>query len=178
MERVLIAFEGNNGMTRDCAERLSRELNRTETVLWDLSSGLPDRTGFDLMVVGSNVRHGRLRPNVRKLLREESVKPDAVPIGIFLCCGFPDRFEEYRDRLIPRPIRERARFIVNFGGSLNPSGKPFWDRVYLFFSRSAVIESEIDDGEYTPVLPGMIPENICQIAEEIRKNFAGKPRNR
>lgn len=175
MGRVLIAYEGNNGMTRDCAERLRRELNRTEAILWNLADGLPDREGFDLLVIGSNVRHGRLRPNARKLLREEADRGDALPVGVFLCCGFPDRFEEYRSRLIPRPIRDRALFIENFGGSLNPAGKPFSDRVYLFFSRSAVIESEIEDGEYTPVLPGMIPETISRVAEQIRKKCTGKP---
>lgn len=171
MGKILIAYAGNNGMTRACAERMAREWNRPDVVLFDLSTGLPDRSAADVLIVGSNVRHGRLHPGARRLLNEMTENPDGIPVGIFLCCGFPDRFEEYRDRLIPRAVRERAFLIINAGGSLNPAGKPFWDRVYLFFARSAVIESEIEEGEYTPVLPGMIPENISQMAETVRKRF-------
>lgn len=175
MAKILIAYASANGMTRECAERLARELDGKDVVLCDLAKETLDFADFDVLVAGSSVRRGKLLPPARAFLETMAREGGERPVGVFLCCGFADRFEEYRERLIPKAIRERAFLIANFGGTLNPSGKPFWDKLWLFFARSSVVESEIDDGEYTPVLPGMIPENIGQMASFARTQLAGKP---
>ena len=163
MASVLIAYASTNGMTRECAERLAREMGGIRAVLCDLKKETPDCADYDVIVVGSPVRRGKLLAPVKAFLN--AIAPGGEqPIGVFLCCGFADRFGEYRDRLIPKEILDRAFLVADFGGSLNPAGKPFWDKLWLFFARSSVVESEIDDGEYTPVLPGMIPESIGQMA--------------
>lgn len=164
MAKILIAYASANGMTRECAERLAKELKGTTVSLCDLSRENPNESEYDILLIGSSVRRGKLLPSARDFLRMISEKHDERPVGVFLCCGFPDRFEEYKERLIPKAIRQRAFLISDFGGTLNPAGKPFWDRLWLFFARSSVVESEIEDGEYTPTLPGMIPENIGQMA--------------
>ena len=164
MRRILVAYAGVNGMTRSCAERLAKELKGTDVTLCDLEKEIPTISDYDVCVAGSCVRRGKLRPAAKRFLEETIAGESDCPTGVFLCCGFVDRFEEYRDRLIPKAVRERAFLISNFGGTLNPAGKPFWDRLWLFFARSGVVESEIDDGEYTPTLPAMNPENIGQMA--------------
>lgn len=173
MAKILIAYASANGMTRECAERLARELGGKDAVLCDLAKETPNLGDFDVIIAGSSVRHGKLLRGARALLESVAKEGGKQPVGVFLCCGFADRFEEYRDRLIPKEIRERAFLMANFGGTLNPAGKPFWDKLWLFFARSSVVESEIDDGEYTPVLPGMIPENIGQMASFARTQLAG-----
>ena len=164
MAKILIAYASANGMTRECAERLARELQGTTVSLCDLSQKKPKESEYDVLLIGSSVRRGKLLPSAREFLKTIATENDERPIGVFLCCGFPDRFEEYKERLIPKAIRKRAFLISDFGGTLNPAGKPFWDRLWLFFARSSVVESEIEDGEYTPTLPGMIPESIGQMA--------------
>lgn len=175
MAKILIAWAGVNGMTHACAERLAKELNGTETVLRDLSDGMPEDDA-DVLVVGSAIRHGKLLPAAKAYLNELAGRTDGKPVGLFLCCGFSERFGEYRDRLIPARLRERAFLISDLGGSLDPAGKPFWDRLWLFFARSRVVESEIEDGEYTPVLPGMNPESIGQMAAFVKKQLADRKR--
>lgn len=172
MARVVILYESANGLTRECALRLAEEMNRIPTVLIDLGHQTPELQADDLLIVGSPVRHGKLMKKTRLFLKQMENHAGDHRIGIFLCCGFADRFEEYRDRLIPKAIRERAFCILNFGGRLNPAGKPFWDKLWLFHARSQVVESEIEDGEYTPVLPGMIPENIGQMASFAKKELS------
>lgn len=171
MATVLIAYASVNGMTRECAERLAVELSGIRVTLCDLSERSPVGIEYDLLLIGSSVRRGKLLPSARDFLKKVAKDGDERPVGIFLCCGFPDRFEEYRDRLIPEAVRKQVFLISNFGGTLNPAGKPFWDRLWLFFARSGVAQSEIDDGEYTPVLPGMIPENIGQMASFAREQI-------
>ena len=171
MAKILVAYASANGMTRACAERLQKELNGMNVFLCDLSQETPNCSDYDLLVVGSSVRRGKLHPEARDFLKTMAAGNDDFPIGVFLCCGFSDRFEEYKERLIPQAVRQRAFLISDFGGTLNPAGKPFWDRLWLFFARSGVVESEIEDGEYTPTLPGMIPENIGQMASFVRDQF-------
>ena len=177
MARILIAYASANGMTRECAERLARELKGSIVSLCNLSKEKPNESEYDILLIGSGVRRGKLLPSAREFLKAIATKNDERPVGVFLCCGFPDRFEEYKERLIPKAIRQRAFLISDFGGTLNPSGKPFWDKLWLFLARSSVVESEIEDGEYTPTLPGMIPENIGQMAsftkDQILKLSAG-----
>lgn len=171
MAKILIAYAGVNGMTKECAERLARELNGRGTELCDLLREKPDRTAADVVVVGACVRHGKLLPQAKAFLSELAGDTEERRIGVFLCCGFSDRFEEYKERLIPEAVRNRAFLISDFGGSLDPAGKPFWDRIWLFFARQGVVESEIEDGEYTPVLPGMNPENIGKMASYVREQL-------
>ncbi len=171
MGKILVAYAGVNGMTRDCAERLVRELQGTDVTLCNLDCETPDLSRYGICVIGSCIRHGKLRPSAKAFLDTAASRTDSCRLGVFLCCGFSDRFEEYRDRLLPKTILENAFLISNFGGSLNPSGKSFWDKVWLRLARSGVVESEIEDGEYTPVLPGMIPESIGQMASYVRNEL-------
>lgn len=170
MARIVILYESANGFTHDCVERLKKEMNYTECLLCNLEKGTPELRAGDVLVVGSPVRRGKLMKKTAAFLKAIE-NETAYPVGVFLCCGFADRFEEYRDRLIPKAILERAFCTINFGGTLNPAGKPFWDKLWLFHARSQVVESEIEDGEFTPVLPGMIPEAIGQMATFAKKQL-------
>ena len=171
MARIVILYESANGFTRECVERLAKEMNYTACSLCDLGEGEPELCPGDVLIVGSPVRRGKLMKKTAAFLKKLATGGAEYPVGVFLCCGFADRFLEYRDRLIPQKIRESAFCILNFGGTLNPSGKPFWDKLWLFRARSQVVESEIEDGEFTPVLPGMIPENIGQMATFAKKEL-------
>ena len=171
MARIVIAFESANGFTRKCAERLAGEFGRAEVLLCDLEYEEPTFSSGDVFLVGCPVRRGKLMKKTAVFLKQLAEKSGEYSVGVFLCCGFADRFEEYRDRLLPKALLQSAFCILNFGGTLDPAGKPFWDKLWLFRARSQVVESEIEDGEYTPVLPGMIPENIGQMATFAKKEL-------
>jgi|GEM_PF-1367332 len=177
MARIVILYESANGFTKSCVERLAREMNYTECTICDLGKEEPQLQQGDVLIVGSPVRRGKLMKKTAAFLKTIENR-NAYSVGVFLCCGFADRFEEYRDRLISKAIRERAFCIINFGGTLNPKGKPFWDKLWLFHARSQVVESEIEDGEFTPVLPGMIPENIGQMATFAKKELLARSESR
>ena len=169
MANILIAYATANGTTKLCAERLASEWKGNVITVCDLAREAPDPAAYDLVIVGSCIRFGKLRPAARAYLGRCEAVCKTVPVGIFLCCGFSENFEEYRDKLISPALRENAFLITNFGGDLNPAGKPFFDRMVIKMARSSIIQSEIDAGEYTPVLPGIVPESIGQMA-----SIAGK----
>ena len=169
MRKVLIAYASVNGTARECANKLADQLTGPEVTLCDLVEKIPDPQKFDLIVVGSCVRFGKLRPGAKKFMDTCAAICQTKPVGVFLCCGLSHNFEDYRERLIPEELRRYAFLISNFGGDLNPKGKSFWDRFWLRAARSSIAESEMEDGEYTPVLPGILPENIGQMAVHARK---------
>ncbi len=169
MRNVLIAYASVNGTARECAERLAEQLNGPEVTICDLAKTTPDPAEFDLIVIGSCIRFGKLRPSARKFLGTCAAICKTKPVGVFLCCGLTHNFEDYCQRLIPDALRRDAFLISNFGGVLDPKGKSFWDRFWIRAARSSILESEMEDGEYTPVLPGILPENIGQMAVYAKK---------
>ena len=169
MSKILIAYVSVNGTAKECAEKLAEQLTGPEITICDLAKNIPEPQDFDLIVVGSCVRFGKIRPAAKKFLNLCASVCQEKPIGVFLCCGLSHNFDEYREHLIPIALRRYAFLISNFGGYLNPKGKPFWDRFWLRAARSTILESEMEDGEFTPVLPGILPENIGQMAVYARK---------
>ena len=169
MRKVLIAYASVNGTARDCAAKLAEQLTGPEITLCDLEKTIPDPKEYDLIVIGSCVRFGKLRPTAKKFMNACAAVCQTKPVGIFLCCGLSHNFDDYRERLIPKELRRYAFLISNFGGVLDPKGKSFWDRFWLRAARSSIVESEMEDGEFTPTLPGILPENIGQMAVHARK---------
>lgn len=169
MRKVLIAYASVNGTARDCASRLAEQLTGPEVTLCDLEKTVPDPKAFDLIVVGSCIRFGKLRPAAKKFMNACAAVCQIKPVGLFLCCGLSHNFDDYCERLIPEDLRRYAFLISNFGGVLDPKGKSFWDRFWLRAARSSIVESEMENGEFTPTLPGILPENIGQMAVHARK---------
>jgi hypothetical protein len=82
-----------------------------------------------------------------------------------------ERYEYYRDVLFPKDLLNSAEEILYFGGTLRLDGHSFWERRVIRSIRAHIMESEIDDGEYTPSLPGILPENIDRTATYVREEI-------
>ena len=174
MSRILIAYSSKTGITAECAALLSRELKGLEITLADLDRERPEPGAFDAVVIGGSIRFGRLRPAAKRFLREYAETLEKMPHGLFLCCGFGHDFEEYAETEFSRELRESAFAVMSFGGVLKLKKASVAERLYLYHVRTAIRESEIEDGEYTPTLPGILPENIGMMATALRREIARK----
>lgn len=151
---------------------LERELRGAEVTVTDLATDQPDPRAYDLVVVGGSVRFGKLRREATAYLEVWQDAIAAMPHGLFLCCGFGHEFEEYRDKCFSRVLRDSAFAVLNFGGRLKLKRAGVFERILLHAVRSHIRESEIDDGEYTPTLPDLLPENISRMATSARDAFS------
>ena len=173
--KILIAYTSKNGTTADCVSRLSEQLQGLDVTVADLSVTTPNVSDFDLAIAGGSVRYARLDPALRRLLRDQREALLQVPLALFLVCGLAHEYEYYEEVLLPRELREHAFSVMYLGGSLRKDGLPLWDRLIVSSLRSRIMESEIEDGEYTPSLPGILPESIERLATYARQRLNAAP---
>jgi menaquinone-dependent protoporphyrinogen oxidase len=172
--RILIAYAGKNGTTAACVEHLAQGLSKRDVTVVDLAKETVDPSDFDMVVFGSSVYFGRLRPEARAFLKKyESVLCEQRLI-LFLCCGIEEEYDYYREKLFSQPLRDAAFLTLYFGGSLKTEGLPFFDKLMIRSMRSALFEAEMDNGEYNLSLPGILPENIDKLATYLRKELERK----
>ena len=165
--RILIVYAGKNGTTKSCVERLVRQLGKKDVTVADLANGAVDPSEFDLVVFGSSVYFGKLRPLARAYLKTYESVLCEKKLALFLCCGLEGEYDYYREKLFSQRLRDAASFSAFFGGSLKTDGVPFWDKLILRSMRSSLFEADMDNGEYFATLPTVLPENIDKLASQI-----------
>lgn len=171
MANILIAYASKTGTVRECVEILKSELKGMHLTVADLDKETPSFEGIDAVILGSSVRFGKMRPSAKAFLRAHEVQLEKIPHGLFLCCGFGHDFEEYSEKQFPNALRESAFAVLNFGGRLKLEKAGLFERFLLYRVRCSIRESEIEDGEYTPTLPGILPENISMMASSLRRSL-------
>jgi len=172
--KILIAYATKTGTTKHCAEYLQSQLEGLQVEVADLERAFPEPTDYDAVILGSSVRFGRIRPSLKQYLKKYGEVLKALPHGLFLCCGFGHEFDEYAERQFSAELRDTAFAVMNFGGLLKLEKASPWERFLLYRVRCMIRESEIDDLEYTPTLPGLLPENISRMASAVRNWLAMK----
>ena len=169
--RILIGYASKTGTAAGCAEMLARELRGQELTVADLTREAPAPDAYDLVILGGSVRFGRLPAALRSYLKNHQKTLEQIPHGLFLCCGLGHEFEGYAEKCFERGVRESAFALLNFGGVLRLPNASLFERALLRWMRSEILESEIDDEEYTPVLPAVLPENISMMASYVRREL-------
>ena len=169
--KILIAYAGRHGTTKECVEKMLPFFEGREVTVADLAKETPDVSRFDVCIVGGSVRFGRLQKPVRELLKKQEKALLERHLGLFFCCGLPHESEYYRDVLFSGKLKDHAFELLYFGGSLRQDGLSLWEKHLIRSIRSAIVESEFEDGEYTPSLPGILPENIERMAMRVRREF-------
>jgi menaquinone-dependent protoporphyrinogen oxidase len=165
--KILIAYDSGNGTVKTAVDRLVQPLERWDVTVASLSCDAPDPKDFDLIVVGSSVRNGKLRAAARSFLKDYTDVLATKRLGLFFCCGLTEEQDYYAEKLFPRALRDAAFHTVCFGGSLKTEGLGFWDKMRVRSMRSHLFEKEMDNGNYIPNLPYILPENIDDMANAI-----------
>ena len=166
--KILIAYASKNGTVLECVNRLCKCLSGLDVTVADLDREQPNVSEYDLVVTGASVRFGRLLAAERRFLKEHSAALEQKTLCLFLCCGLAHEYEYYREVLFPKALVRCAYQNLYFGGSLRTDRLSFFDKIAVRYLRSSIMESEIEDGEYTPSMPGILPENIERMAAYIR----------
>jgi len=165
--RILIAYAGKNGTTATCVERLAEKLQKREVTVVDLNRGTVEPSEFDLIVFGSSVYFGKLRPAAREFLKKNESVLCEKQLILFLCCGIEEEYDYYREKLFSQSLRDAAIQCVFFGGSLKREGASLLDRWILRAMRARLLEEGMDNGEYAANMPTILPENIDKLASQI-----------
>ena len=169
--KILIAYASRNGSTQSCAERLKALMHHADVTLSSLETEAPDPTQYDVIVFGSSVRFGKLLPSATRFLKTHRDVLLQKKLALFLCCGLAHEYEYYLKKLFARELLEHSLQTLYFGGSLRKDGLSLFDRWIVRSMRASIFENDIDNGEYTPTLPSILPENIDKMATYLKESM-------
>lgn len=170
--RILIAYASKYGTTKTCVERLANALKGKDVTVVSLEEEDVDPSAFDIVVFGSSVYFGKLRPAARRFLERYEEALCQKRVALFLCCGLEAEYEYYRDKFFSGELQAAAFDVMYVGGTLQTKGRSFWDKMILRSIRSSLFEADMDNGEYTPTYPVILPENVDKLASHIRALFS------
>ena len=173
--KLLIVYSTKNGTVETCVRLLEQSLRglQVTTVCLEREKA-PDLADYDIVLVGGAVYFGKLRPAMRQFLKEQESVLCQKELGLFFCCGMAHDMEYYQEKIFSPALREHAFQSLYFGGLLKIEGCGIMDRILLHSMRSEIFESEINDGEYTPTLPAILPENIEKMGTYVRDVYRKK----
>lgn len=166
--KILILYTSLGGTTKEAADRITSGFAVGDVTVRDLKKGTVSVTGYDAVVVLAPIYFGKLEKQARIFLSQKEEELLQTRLYLGYCCGLTDESEDYADSVFPRKLREHAESVLYLGGSLQANGRSFFHRLILWKMRSAIRESEMEAGEYTPVMPGFLPENADRIVSLIK----------
>ena len=171
---VLLAYTSKSGTTEECMDRLERELSGLSVTRARLDSESPRLADYDIVVLGGPIRFGKLSKPVRAFCKAHEQELCRMPHALFLCCGLAHDYEYYIERAYSDALRQSAFLVLTLGGTLNYQRKNFFEKMFIHSMRTSIRESEIEDYEYTPEMPVILPENIGKLASYIREEVKKK----
>ena len=163
--KILIVYAGKTGGSRSMCELLASLLPRQEVTLFDVLNEKthPVLGDFDYVVLGGAIRMARLPRPMRDYLKKHGAELAAMPHTLFLCCAFPEQFENYAEMVYPKDVLENADECLYFGGELDISKQRGFDKIVVRMMRNAIRESEDADA----MLPGLLPEHVRLLADRL-----------
>lgn len=167
--KVLITYSSRNGVTKQCAEMLASFLPSTiESDVVNLHNMTPDLREYDCAVLGGSVRMEKLGKPLRTFIKRNKDALSEMPSALFICCGFPHLYREYKETVVPRKV-DFSLGIHHFGGELKPDKLHGFDKLIVKSMRKSIKEADFEDIDTEDLsLPEIIPENIKLLAESIK----------
>ena len=167
--KLLIAYSSKHGTTKKCAEMLAGKLASAEVDICDVNKETPKAPEeYDVVVLGSSIRWGSASKKIKRYAKEHSDKLNNMPSAVFLCCGYPDEFEEYVRGQFGKYLAPTYDFHC-FGGELKPKQVKGFERLIVRFARRSIIEHDFEDSNYEGSLPDILPDSISILADMILK---------
>ncbi len=169
MKKALIIYSTRGGVSRECAEILRDKIIKSlEVSLFDIEDNPPAPNNFDIAVIGGSIRMAKLNKKLKKYLKQHAIALNEKHTALFLCCGFPESFDNYVAKQFPKNIIPSLG-IYCFGGELKPKKLKGMDKLIVKMIRSEITgaDFEVSDSSQPP-LPEIVPENIYRLADKIR----------
>ncbi len=166
--KILIAYTSKHGTTAECAKILADRLkNSNEIDVIDMKRQMPvSAEQYDTVILGSSVSMGRVSKKIKRYIKDNMAELTKKPCAVFLCCGFPDEFDEYVDFQFPKTFKPSFGYHC-FGGELKPEKIRGVDKLIVKAIRNSIVEHDFEDTNYTGSLPEIIPEHIYMLADRI-----------
>jgi menaquinone-dependent protoporphyrinogen oxidase len=111
---VLIVYATKSGAAKESSLLLQKELSGS--TLFDLNHEIPSLNDYDVIVIGSGVRMGKLYKPVRNFIRANQAELLKKRVVYFLCNAYPDTFQKTIKTNFAPELTDSAICIESFGG--------------------------------------------------------------
>jgi menaquinone-dependent protoporphyrinogen oxidase len=141
---TLIVYVSKTGVTEKCAGMLEQKLKGVKLV--NLAYENPDIQNYDLIIVGSNIRFGRISAKVRSFINKNKTELLNKKVGYYICCGFADESNKYFEENISKELLDNAVCYDCFGGEMNLEKQTGFDKLVIKLVNKVIkekIESKI-----------------------------------
>ena len=167
---ILILYASKNGVTKQCSEMLAELLKKSHTVTLVSAKDdpLPSPSDFDVAIIGSSVRMGTINSKIKKYMKQYAEILTDMHTAVFLCCGFPDEFDDYVATQVPTRLIASLGFHY-FGGELKPEKLHGLDKFIVKRVRNSIRERNFENSALDQIsLPEILPETIVRLSDSIR----------
>ncbi|WP_312814091.1 flavodoxin domain-containing protein [Sedimentibacter sp.] len=158
--KILIAYAGNNNTTQDCANILRSKLRDAHVI--NLAKQQPDISDYDTIIIGSCIRFNEIHSLVKNFIRDNMDLLMKKNTAIYICCGFPEKANQYLLHNFPKKLLNKSFSIQCFGGNLKV--KPY---KILDFLVMKIVQKNFKANEKD--LTKIIEENILEMVNDIEK---------
>jgi len=114
--KIGIFYGTKTQTTETCAKELANLLPNSHLI--NLNFDYLDVDDFDFIVIGSNVRLGKINKNVKKFLKKNKSKLYNKKVAYFLCNVFQNKTLATFKRNLDPKLYNRAQIIKSFGGEI------------------------------------------------------------
>ncbi|WP_342758802.1 flavodoxin domain-containing protein [Kineothrix sedimenti] len=111
---TLIVYSTKSGASRECAELLAAKIK--DCTICDLARQEPSIESFDMLILGSGVRMGKLYKPMKNFIDKNKKAILSKKTAFFLCNSYPDTFQKIIEKNISKEHVENAVCIESFGG--------------------------------------------------------------
>src|SRR5674476_716644 len=92
--KTMIIYSSTYGYTKECAERLKENLLGEVIVVNPTINVITQLDEIDNVIIGGSIYMGQIQKNIKEFCASNVTLLKDKRLGLFLCCGLPDKFEQ------------------------------------------------------------------------------------
>lgn len=156
--KILIAYASNNSTTEKCATILAEKLPDSHIV--DLTKSKIDISNYDTIIIGSCIRFNNIHNAVIDFIKANLDLLLKKNTAIYLCCGFPEKANQYLLHNFPKKLLNKSVSIQCFGGRLKVKPYKLYDQLIM---KTVQKNFKIEKREFTDINYERIQEMAVDI---------------
>jgi menaquinone-dependent protoporphyrinogen oxidase len=146
--KTLIIYGTKYEFTKKCIEKIASSIKGTIEIVHLKEPSSIDLSMYNQVIIGGSIYMGNIQKEVKEFCIKYVETLRNKRIGLFICCGYPEKFEEYMKDAFPLRLSEIAITKRCFGGELNVTKMKLIDRLLT----KLLIHMRKKEGKSLPIM--------------------------
>jgi len=160
--KTIIIYSSTYGYAKDCASKLSKQLNGEVLLVNVTTDTIPQIDEFNNVIIGGSIYMGQISKKLKAYCNTNMELLKNKRVGLYLCCCLPEDLEKNINNAFPEELLKIVLSIESFGGELRTEKMNFAHKMITGLMKKAAAK----EGKSEPI---QMPDNIKKLAEIINK---------